>query len=189
MANKSTLGEPSMKRSARFSPIRRHRAASWSRAHRKRSLRCSAYSETKASAKRPSSGSASPANRAWSCVERSGRRFLQPRTRTGRPMNDRAFSTLAPASGATGLAERFRAVRAATEALAEPLSAEDCAIQSMPDASPVKWHLGHTSWFFETFLLGPYLPGYRVHDTAFRFLFNSYYNAFGDRHPRSRRGL
>src|SRR5437588_8799402 len=87
------------------------------------------------------------------------------------------------------MASSYRRVRAATEALATPLSAEDCAIQSMPDASPVKWHLAHTSWFFETFVLGPHLPGYRVHDTAFRFLFNSYYNAIGDRHPRPRRGL
>src|SRR6266700_2811251 len=60
---------------------------------------------------------------------------------------------------------------------------------SAPDASPVKWHLAHTIWFFETFVLGPHLPGYRVHDSAFRFLFNSYYNAIGDRHPRPRRGL
>src|SRR5258705_10201376 len=86
-------------------------------------------------------------------------------------------------------AARFMAVRDATRALAAPLSAEDCAIQSMPDASPVKWHLAHTSWFFETFVLGPHLPGYRVHDPAFRFLFNSYYNAVGDRHPRPLRGL
>jgi ergothioneine biosynthesis protein EgtB len=104
-------------------------------------------------------------------------------------MNDRAFSTLAPASAATGLAERYRAVRAATEALAAPLSAEDCAIQSMPDASPVKWHLGHTSWFFETFLLAPHLAGYTLCDPAFRVLFNSYYNAVGAKHPRPRRGL
>jgi ergothioneine biosynthesis protein EgtB len=87
------------------------------------------------------------------------------------------------------LAPRYLAVRAATEALAAPLSAEDCAIQSMPDASPVKWHLAHTSWFFETFVLEPHMPGYRVHDAAFRVLFNSYYNAVGDKHPRPQRGL
>jgi ergothioneine biosynthesis protein EgtB len=87
------------------------------------------------------------------------------------------------------LAPRYRAIRAATEALAAPLSAEDCAIQSMPDASPVKWHLAHTSWFFETFVLGPHLPGYRVYDAAFRVLFNSYYNAVGDKYPRPQRGL
>ena len=107
-------------------------------------------------------------------------------------MNDRLPLQPAPASArdaTSWLAGRYRAVRAATEALATPLSAEDCAIQSMPDASPVKWHLAHTSWFFETFVLGPHLPGYRVHDTAFRFLFNSYYIAIGDRHPRPRRGL
>src|SRR5437016_5111973 len=104
-------------------------------------------------------------------------------------MNDRPASTLAPARTATGLAERYRAVRAATEALAAPLSAEDCLVQSMPDASPVKWHLGHTSWFFETFLLAPRLAGYRLRDPAFRILFNSYYNAVGDKHPRPQRGL
>ena len=90
---------------------------------------------------------------------------------------------------ALSLAMRYRSVRAVTESLAAPLSAEDCALQSMPDASPVKWHLAHTSWFFETFLLEPHLPGYRVQDPAFRFLFNSYYNAIGERHPRPKRGL
>jgi ergothioneine biosynthesis protein EgtB len=81
-------------------------------------------------------------------------------------------------------AERYAAVRAQTEALAAPLSAEDCALQSMPDASPVKWHLGHTSWFFETFILGgaPFRE-------AFRVLFNSYYVGVGERHPRPERGL
>jgi ergothioneine biosynthesis protein EgtB len=87
------------------------------------------------------------------------------------------------------LAARYGATRIATEALAEPLSAEDCAIQSMPDASPVKWHLAHTSWFFETFVLAPHRAGYALYDPAFRVLFNSYYNAVGDKHPRPQRGL
>ncbi|HEX8010877.1 MAG TPA: ergothioneine biosynthesis protein EgtB [Casimicrobiaceae bacterium] len=107
-------------------------------------------------------------------------------------MNDRSASprTLASASDASArLGQRYRAIRAATEALAAPLSAEDCAVQSMPDASPVKWHLAHTTWFFETFLLEAHVPGYRAHDPAFRFLFNSYYNAVGDRPPRPQRGL
>jgi ergothioneine biosynthesis protein EgtB len=100
----------------------------------------------------------------------------------------------------TGLAEagastdadvkrRYRAVRAASETLAAPLSPEDCQVQSMPDVSPTKWHLAHTSWFFETFLLTPFLPGYRPFDPAYAVLFNSYYVGIGDRHPRSERGL
>jgi ergothioneine biosynthesis protein EgtB len=87
------------------------------------------------------------------------------------------------------LAVRFEAVRMATEALAEGLSAEDCALQSMPDASPVKWHLGHTTWFFETFLLEPNEPGFEPFDASFRILFNSYYNAVGPKHPRPERGM
>ena len=87
------------------------------------------------------------------------------------------------------MSSRYRTVRTATEQLAVVLSAEDCAIQSMPDASPVKWHLAHTSWFFETFLLAPHLPGYRVFHPAFRMLFNSYYNGIGEKHPRPRSGL
>ncbi len=86
-------------------------------------------------------------------------------------------------------AVRFRAIRRTTEALAAPLSPEDCALQSMPDASPVKWHLAHVSWFFETFVLVPHLPGYTVFDPVFRMLFNSYYNGIGERHPRPERGL
>ena len=70
----------------------------------------------------------------------------------------------------SGLLAQYRAVRAHSEALAAPLSAEDCAIQSMPDASPVKWHLAHTSWFFETLILAED-PGYRVFDSRFNFLF------------------
>src|SRR5258706_467107 len=88
-----------------------------------------------------------------------------------------------------GRSDRFRLIRQATLALAAPLSAEDCAIQSMPDASPVKWHLGHTTWFFETFVLGPHAPRYRELDPAYRVLFNSYYNAVGDKHPRPERGM
>jgi ergothioneine biosynthesis protein EgtB len=80
-------------------------------------------------------------------------------------------------------------IRDASVALVEPLSAEDCAIQSMPDASPVKWHLAHTTWFFETFILQPHAPGYRAFDPAYGYLFNSYYNAVGERHPRPERGM
>jgi ergothioneine biosynthesis protein EgtB len=76
-----------------------------------------------------------------------------------------------------------------TERLAQPLSAEDCQIQSMSDASPVKWHLAHTSWFFETFVLAPHAAGFKPFHPQYSFLFNSYYNAVGDRHPRPRRGL
>ncbi len=84
---------------------------------------------------------------------------------------------------------RYQLVRQTTRTLAEPLSEEDCALQSMPDASPVKWHLAHTSWFFETFVLAPHDPGYQIFDPAYRVLFNSYYNAVGDKHPRPERGL
>src|SRR5438477_4012046 len=85
--------------------------------------------------------------------------------------------------------ERFEAVRRETESLAVNLTAEDQSIQSMPDASPTKWHLGHTTWFFETFLLARFDPEYRVFDPAFGYLFNSYYEAAGPRHPRPERGL
>jgi conserved hypothetical protein TIGR03440 len=87
------------------------------------------------------------------------------------------------------LLTRWRTVRAATETLAAPLSAEDCQLQSMPDASPVKWHLAHTSWFFETFLLLAHAPGYRPFDAAFGYLYNSYYNGIGAQFPRAQRGL
>jgi dimethylhistidine N-methyltransferase len=94
-----------------------------------------------------------------------------------------------PAVAEAALVERYRAVRAATEALAAPLSPEDAQVQSMPDASPVKWHLAHTTWFWETFLLAPRLAGYEVFDPAFGYLFNSYYEAVGPRQPRPERGL
>jgi ergothioneine biosynthesis protein EgtB len=84
---------------------------------------------------------------------------------------------------------RFETVRRESETLAAHLTPEDQAIQSMPDASPTKWHLAHTSWFFETFILKPLDPGYREFDPAFAYLFNSYYEAAGPRHPRPARGL
>jgi len=84
---------------------------------------------------------------------------------------------------------RLRLVRAATLALAEPLCAEDYVIQSMPDASPAKWHLAHTTWFFEEFVLQRAVPGYKFHDEQFRYLFNSYYNTVGPMHSRPHRGL
>jgi ergothioneine biosynthesis protein EgtB len=83
----------------------------------------------------------------------------------------------------------FREVRAETERRAAPLSAEDQAVQSMPDASPTKWHRAHTTWFFEQFLLAPLSDGYRPFDERFGFLFNSYYVAAGPRHARPKRGL
>jgi ergothioneine biosynthesis protein EgtB len=87
------------------------------------------------------------------------------------------------------LLDRLRRVRRQTEALAEPLSPEDQTVQSMPDASPTKWHLAHTTWFFETFLLKPRLPTYRSFDPAYEYLFNSYYEAVGPRYPRPQRGM
>jgi ergothioneine biosynthesis protein EgtB len=87
------------------------------------------------------------------------------------------------------LVDAYRSVRRQTFALCEPLSPEDFVVQSMPDASPVKWHLAHTTWFFETFLLGPHLRGYEPFRAEYSYLFNSYYNAVGERIPRAQRGL
>ncbi|HEX6766544.1 MAG TPA: DinB family protein, partial [Polyangiaceae bacterium] len=86
------------------------------------------------------------------------------------------------------LMERFVRTRESTEALAAPLSAEDAGAQSMPDASPAKWHLAHTSWFFETFVLAR-VPGYEPFHPRLAELYNSYYEAVGARHPRPQRGL
>nr|WP_232496218.1 ergothioneine biosynthesis protein EgtB [Novosphingobium kaempferiae] len=85
--------------------------------------------------------------------------------------------------------ERFATVRTLTEALVAPLSDADATIQSMPDASPAKWHLAHTTWFFETFVLRDHFPGYRLFDERWPFLFNSYYEAEGPRHARPMRGM
>lgn len=87
------------------------------------------------------------------------------------------------------LATQYQRVRNRSEAIAEPFSEADQTLQSMPDASPLKWHLAHTSWFFETFLLKPQLSGFRPFDPDFEVLFNSYYNAIGEQYPRAQRGL
>jgi ergothioneine biosynthesis protein EgtB len=87
------------------------------------------------------------------------------------------------------LAAQFQEVRRFTESICEPLEPEDCVIQPMPDASPTKWHLAHTSWFFETFLIAPRTLDYQPFHPKFGFLFNSYYNAIGDRQARPNRGL
>lgn len=101
-----------------------------------------------------------------------------PSRREGSASRDRAAA-----------AARYQRVRARTLELAAPLSAEDQCIQSMPDASPTKWHLAHTSWFFEALVLQPHGRGYTPFDPAFARLFNSYYESLGPRHPRPQRGL
>jgi ergothioneine biosynthesis protein EgtB len=96
---------------------------------------------------------------------------------------------MAANSAALPLLEGYAAVRKTTEVICSDLSPEDHMIQSMPDASPAKWHLAHTSWFFETFILKPSLPGYRLFHGDFTFLFNSYYKQLGSHPNRSYRGL
>jgi len=87
------------------------------------------------------------------------------------------------------ISRRYTRVRARTAQLAVPLSEEDCCVQSMPDASPVKWHLAHTTWFFETFVLKRYQQNFKPFHDAFKVMFNSYYNGIGGQHPRPQRGL
>ena len=87
------------------------------------------------------------------------------------------------------LIRRFKEIRRASEEICEPLEIEDFVIQSMPDVSPMRWHLAHTTWFFETFLLKKYSAGYNPQNKSFEFLFNSYYNSVGKQFPRSQRGL
>ena len=105
------------------------------------------------------------------------------------PYAAKTESRVSGVPAADALRDRFFHVRRVTERLAAPLSAEDCTLQSMPDASPTKWHLAHTSWFFETFLLEKFAADFTPFDPAFRVLFNSYYNGVGDKHPRPERGL
>ncbi len=99
--------------------------------------------------------------------------------------------SLAPSAGSadSALSDSFCEIRQATEALIGPLTAEDCVVQSLPEASPTKWHLGHTSWFFEEFVLRQFVPSYRFFDEDYRYLFNSYYESVGPQHARAERGL
>jgi ergothioneine biosynthesis protein EgtB len=101
----------------------------------------------------------------------------------------RAVSNGFQRPGEPALGPHYAHVRRRTELLCAPLETEDYVLQSMPEASPVKWHLAHTAWFFETFVLVPHLPAYRPYDPEFRFLFNSYYDGVGPRWPRPQRGL
>ncbi len=93
-----------------------------------------------------------------------------------------------PAVDGEPLDDRYHRIRRITEALCTPLQAEDCVVQTMANVSPTKWHLAHTTWFFETFVLANVLPDYRVYHPKFRYLFNSYYNAVGEQFPRPERG-
>jgi ergothioneine biosynthesis protein EgtB len=93
-----------------------------------------------------------------------------------------------PRAGDT-LGGRYDTVRALSRAIAAPLSDADATIQPSPEASPAKWHLAHSSWFFETFVLRDHVAGYALYDDSFSYLFNSYYEGEGERHPRERRGM
>ena len=93
-----------------------------------------------------------------------------------------------PKAGAS-LAARYQIVRRLSLDIAAPLSDADATLQPMPDASPAKWHLAHTNWFFETFLLRDHLRGYELYDESYAYLFNSYYEGEGERHPRAQRGM
>jgi ergothioneine biosynthesis protein EgtB len=99
------------------------------------------------------------------------------------------FATDIGAKPRGALAAEFHRVRQASVQLAAQLSAEDCQVQSMPDASPTKWHLAHITWFFETFILEPHEPHFQPFDASFRVLYNSYYQGIGERHPRPERGF
>jgi ergothioneine biosynthesis protein EgtB len=99
------------------------------------------------------------------------------------------MATQARSAPAEGLGTRYARVRALSRDIAAPLSDADATLQPMPDASPAKWHLAHSSWFFETFVLRDHLPGYRLFDASWAYLFNSYYEGEGERHPRGERGM
>jgi ergothioneine biosynthesis protein EgtB len=117
------------------------------------------------------------------------RSAVSKRVRLADPANDTVAAEQRTDDPCRAWLKAFRAVRAETERRAALLSAEDQVIQSMPDASPTKWHRAHVTWFFEQFLLRPFAPGYRVFDERFAYLFNSYYVAAGPRKARPQRGL
>ena len=98
---------------------------------------------------------------------------------------DRRAGADLPGARGPSLLERYHNVRSASLQLATPLSVEDQCVQSMPDASPTKWHLAHTTWFFESMVLLPHVAGYRRYDPHFAHLFNSYYETLGPRHARA----
>ena len=126
-------------------------------------------------------------------ADEGGRRPIpagMARTMMGEPCgNGDARTASGTLNEREALLERFVAVRKLTDALAASLSAEDQCIQPMPDASPTKWHLGHTAWFFETVILAALVPDYRRVDERFAYLFNSYYESLGPRQPRPQRGM
>src|SRR5690242_6317436 len=140
-----------------------------------------------------------PAESAGEC-ERAGRHFRgqcrSPRkSATAESLSRSAAAEVTAvldrsiAQGEVPLRERLFTTRALTLGLAAPLSDADATIQPFPDASPAKWHLAHTTWFFETFVLRDHVPGYRAFDERWAYLFNSYYEAEGPRHARPRRGM
>ena len=100
-----------------------------------------------------------------------------------------AVPTPVASSRSARLLSRFHEVRDFTTKLSANLAPEDCVVQSMPDVSPTKWHLAHTTWFFETFILKKWIPGYQSENSQYAYLFNSYYNAAGNMHRRDLRGL
>src|SRR5262245_54152494 len=113
----------------------------------------------------------------------------QPSKREIMNLHSAAFAAAKTSSDSSSLRDRLFATRALSSELAAPLSDEDQVVQAMDDASPTKWHLAHTTWFFEAFLLKRFLPDYRVFDQRFEYCFNSYYESVGARQPRGKRGL
>src|SRR5215213_2176902 len=112
---------------------------------------------------------------------------LAPESSPGAPATQPASTPRE--AGSSTLLTRYEGVRTQTERLCGPLEVEDYVVSSMPDVSPTKWHLAHTSWFFESFVLAPHDPSYRSPNPKYSFLFNSYYVQAGERHCRAQRGL